>query len=48
MLWRTLATGRETFVALDEDRQPCPVPPLLPETEAERAAYAEAVPRRRG
>ena len=35
------------FVALDDDDQPAPVPPFVPETEAETREYAAAVERRR-
>jgi acyl-CoA hydrolase len=36
-----------TFVAMGDDRRPVPVPPLLLETEADRAAQAAAEERRR-
>lgn len=32
-------TARFTFVALDENKKPVPVPPLLPETEEEKRLY---------
>lgn len=43
-------TGRRThtntaylvYVALDENRRPCPVPPLIPETDEERARMEQA------
>lgn len=35
-----------TFVALDENNRPTPVPPLLPETELEKRRYQEANLRR--
>ncbi|HXY20316.1 MAG TPA: acyl-CoA thioesterase [Gemmatimonadales bacterium] len=35
-----------TFVALDEDGRPAPVPPVVPETEDERRRYREAEARR--
>jgi acyl-CoA hydrolase len=35
-----------TFVALDEDRMPAPVPPVIPETDEERRRYREAGERR--
>ena len=35
------------FVALDDDDQPAPVPPFVPETEAEKREYEAAVERRR-
>lgn len=38
---------RVVFVALDEDRKPTPVPPLLHETDADRQAQAAAEERRR-
>jgi acyl-CoA hydrolase len=31
-----------TFVALDENNHPCPVPPLLPETADEKRRHANA------
>lgn len=43
---RVCCSARLTFVALDEQGKPCPVPPLLLETEEERAAQAEAEQRR--
>ncbi|MCC6334950.1 MAG: acyl-CoA thioesterase [Myxococcales bacterium] len=44
---RTLTTSALlTFVALDKDGKKLPVPPLAPETDAERKAAAEAVTRR--
>jgi acyl-CoA hydrolase len=35
-----------TFVALDENRQPVPIPPVIPETEIEKRRYHEAGERR--
>jgi acyl-CoA hydrolase len=35
-----------TFVALDDDRRPTPVPPVIPETEEEQRRYREAAERR--
>ncbi len=35
-----------TFVALDEEGKPTPVPPLIPETEDEKKDFAEAEARR--
>lgn len=40
------ASAYLTFVALDEDRRPCPVRPLVPETEVERLRWEEAQVRR--
>ncbi len=36
-----------TFVALDEEGNPTPVPPVIPETEVEKRRYEEAGVRRR-
>ena len=36
-----------TFVALDEDHRPKPVPPLIPETAEDRRRYGEALVRRK-
>lgn len=45
---RHTSTAYVTFVALDSvTRRPTPVPPLLLETEAERAEHARALERRR-
>ncbi len=49
-----LLTGRKThissaylvYVALGEDGRPCPVPPLIPETDEDRRQMAEAAVRR--
>jgi acyl-CoA hydrolase len=38
--------ARITFVALDENGRPVPVPPLIPETEEEKKDYANAVLKR--
>ena len=35
-------TAYLTFVALDENKQPTPVPPILPQTEAEKRRYENA------
>jgi len=35
-----------TFVALDEEGKPTPVPPVIPETEEEKRRYEEACRRR--
>ena len=35
-----------TYVALDKNRKPSPVPPLIPETELEKRRWAEAETRR--
>ncbi|MBQ9773994.1 MAG: acyl-CoA thioesterase [Clostridia bacterium] len=40
-----IADGRFILVALDENEHPCPVPPLLPETDEERRLYEEAAAR---
>jgi len=50
----TLLTGRKlhtcsaylTFVALDENGKPMPIPPVIPETEEEKRRYREAGERR--
>ncbi len=44
--WPTVEC-RVTFVAMDEERRPTPVPPLLLETDLDRAAQAAAEERRR-
>ncbi len=41
-----IADGRFILVALDENEHPTPVPPLLPQTEQEKAWFAEAKERR--
>ena len=40
------ADARATFVNLGDDGKPCPVPPLLTETEEDRELAAEAAERR--
>ena len=40
------ADARATFVNLGDDGNPCPVPPLLEETEQDRRLAAQAVERR--
>ena len=44
--WPTVEC-RATFVAMGDDRSPTPVPPLLLETDEQRAAQAAAEERRR-
>ncbi|MCH3942130.1 MAG: acyl-CoA thioesterase [Atopobiaceae bacterium] len=39
---RLINTARMTLVALDDDGRPCGVPMLVPQTDEERVAYAEA------
>ena len=34
------------LVAIDDDERPIPVPPVLPETDEEKAAYEAAIRRR--
>ncbi len=41
-----VASAYLVFVALDEHGHPCPVPPLIPETDTERRRMAEAEVRR--
>ena len=41
------ADARATFVNIGEDGKPCPVPPLLVETDEDRKLEAEAIERRR-
>jgi acyl-CoA hydrolase len=41
-----VSTAHLVFVALDENRRPVPVPPLVPETEEERHRQAQAHIRR--
>lgn len=43
---RHTSTAYLTFVALDADGKPTPVPPLLAETEAEKRRYQQAEQRR--
>ncbi len=38
----TATTAHLTFVALDKDKKPSPVPRLIPETEDEKRRYANA------
>ena len=35
-------TAHLTFVELDANKRPCPVPPLIPETDAEKRRYRNA------
>ena len=35
-------TAHLTFVALDKDKHPCPVPPILPQTADEKRRYENA------
>ncbi len=42
-----IADGHFILVALDEKARPCPVLPLIPETERDRALYEEAKARRK-
>jgi len=46
-LIRHTASAYLTFVALDEEGRPCPVPELVPKTEDQRRRLAEAAQRRR-
>ena len=41
-----VSSGYLTFVALDEKRNPIPVPPIVPETEQEKRRYEQAGLRR--
>jgi acyl-CoA hydrolase len=43
---RHVASAYLTFVALDEERQPIPVPPVIPETEEDRRRFEQAGARR--
>ena len=43
---RHVASAYLTFVALDGDRNPLPVPPVIPETEEQRRRFEEAGQRR--
>lgn len=43
---RHVASAYLTFVALDEERQPAPVPPAVPETEEEKRRFEQAGERR--
>jgi len=38
-------TAYLTFVAVDENQQPTPVPPLVPQTDEEKRRYNEAIAR---
>lgn len=47
-LCRHILSAYFTFVAVDEEtRKPIPIPPILPESDAERRRYEEANERRR-
>ena len=35
-------TAHLTFVAIDQDKHPCPVPPILPQTVDEKRRYENA------
>ena len=41
------ASAYVTFVALDEDHRPKPVPPVIPETAEDSRRYREALVRRK-
>ena len=43
---RHILSAYMTFVAVDANGNPCPVPPLQPETEIDRFRYEEAQLRR--
>lgn len=43
---RHVASAYLTFVALDDNREPVPVPPLIAETDEERRRYEQAGERR--
>ena len=43
---RHVSSAYLTFVALDENRKPVPVPPIVPETEEEKRRYEQAGERR--
>jgi acyl-CoA hydrolase len=43
---RHVASAYLTFVALDANQRPVPVPPLVPESETEKRRYAQAGERR--
>lgn len=43
---RHIVSALFTLVALDDDNQPCAVPPVLPQTETEQARYNAAERRR--
>lgn len=44
---RKTSTAFLTFVAIDKEGRPSPVPPIVPETEEEKARYEEALERRK-
>jgi acyl-CoA hydrolase len=43
---RHVASAYLTFVALDDERRPVPVPPVVPETEEDRRRFEQAGARR--
>ena len=43
---RHVSSAYLTFVALDENRKPIPVPAIVPETEEEKRRYEQAAERR--
>jgi len=45
---RKTSTAFLTFVALDEEGRPTPVPPILPETEEDKRRYREGQKRQEG
>jgi len=43
---RHIASAYLTYVALDNNRKPVEVPPLIPETDVEKLRHAQAASRR--